>query len=221
MSFSGSSHNSLREKIFNTAPLAMNFDSSTQARSWVFDEDTLAQCREKVISERSTARKADGSSKVRKFASGYHHCHDEDIKTYSTTNSPQSPSSGPCDLFEALWAGSTLSSNEQDVLVRFHAHQLTMLIGPAAILPSLVRSPTVLATAIVLLRRFYLSNSVLDFKPRKMAVAAAFLAAKIEEQKVEVSCLCPFSFSYIRVFATVGDVSFLSILIERFEDVCF
>jgi cyclin H len=62
-----------------------------------------------------------------------------------------------------------------------------MLIGPQAILPSLVRSPTVLATAITFFRRFFLSNSILDFTPRRMAVAAAFLAAKVEDQKVEVS----------------------------------
>jgi len=62
-----------------------------------------------------------------------------------------------------------------------------MLVGPHAILPSLVRSPEILATAVMFFRRFYLSNSVLDFAPRKIAVAAAFLAAKVEDQKVEVS----------------------------------
>lgn len=162
----------------------MDFHRSTQARSWLFDEQSLSQCREKIINERSLGRNPDGSSKVRKFASGF--CRRQDSTNDSATDGSGSSSIDPHELSEPQ---TTLTSKEQGILVRFHAHQLTMLVGPAAILPSLVRRPTVLATAVMFFRRFYLSNSVLDFKPRRMAVAAAFLAAKVEDQKVEVSLL--------------------------------
>lgn len=173
------------------APIIMDFDRSTQARSWIFDENTLSLCREKILSDRSKARKSGGGSRVRKFAAGFHRAarrHDEDRDSrISASNSPiLGVRSKKRDFFEPLWSQSTLTTTEQDVLVRFHAHQITMLTGPQAVLPELRRSQTVLATAIMFFRRFYLSNSVLDFSPRRMAVAAAFLAAKVEENRVEV-----------------------------------
>jgi hypothetical protein len=58
-----------------------------------------------------------------------------------------------------------------------------------AVLNGLVRNSTILATAIMLFRRFYVSNSVLDYEPRRVAVAAAYLASKVEEQRVELSLL--------------------------------
>jgi Cyclin, N-terminal domain len=167
----------------------MDFERSTQARSWLFDKKSLYQCREKVISDQASARKADGSPKVRKFASGFGKRQAAGSTTDSTTGGSRSPSHRSCEPVELIWDQSSLTSNEQAILVRFHAHQMSMLVGPTAILPSLVRGPTVLATAIMLFRRFYLSNSVLDFSPRRMAVAAAFLASKVEDQKVEVSLL--------------------------------
>ena len=39
-------------------------------------------------------------------------------------------------------------------------------------------------TASILLRRFYLSNSILSFDPLKMLVAAIFLASKVEDRKI-------------------------------------
>jgi hypothetical protein len=167
----------------------MDFERSTQARSWLFDEKSLYQCREKVVRERAFVRKADGSSKVRKFASGFGKRQAAGLTIDSKSGGSQRYSCHSCEPVELIWDQSSLTSNEQIILVRFHAHQMSMLVGPTAILPSLVRSPTVLATAVMLFRRFYLSNSVLDFNPRRMAVAAAFLASKVEDQRVEVSLL--------------------------------
>jgi hypothetical protein len=83
-----------------------------------------------------------------------------------------------------------LTPHDQDVLVHFHAHQIQRLLGPNAIFPQLQRSASVLSTAIMLFRRFYLSNSVIDFHPRNMAVASALLAVKVDcENKLEVSAL--------------------------------
>lgn len=70
--------------------------------------------------------------------------------------------------------------------MQFHAHQIQTLVGPYALLPELRRSQKVLSTAIILFRRFFLSNSVVEFNPRKIATAAAFFAAKVEEEKIEV-----------------------------------
>lgn len=172
----------------------MNFERSTHARSWIFDAQSLYQCREKAIYERASTCQIDGgSSKVRKFASGFNNRNDAASISRSGTQLPQSSSNNPYVRSAPLSTQAALTSNEEAILVRFHAHQITMLVGPSAILPSLVRDRTVLATAITFFRRFYLSNSILDFKPRRMAVAAAFLAAKVEDQRVEVSllrCVC-------------------------------
>ena len=73
--------------------------------------------------------------------------------------------------------------------MQFHAHQIQTLVGPYALLPELRRSQKVLSTAIILFRRFFLSNSVVEFNPRKIATASAFFAAKLEEEKIEVRCL--------------------------------
>ena len=162
----------------------MDFERSTQSRSWLFDEQNLFECREMVTAERLLYRQVDGSAKVRNFASGFFRRHNNcNISNEVTSRATLDF----INTYESTLLKSLVTPNEQDILVRFHAHQLTMLIGPYALLPSLVRSSTVLATAIIFFRRFYLSNSILDFRPRRIAVAAAFLAAKVEEQKVQVS----------------------------------
>lgn len=74
-------------------------------------------------------------------------------------------------------------------MIHFHAHQIQSLVGPGALLAELRTNSTVLSTAIMLFRRFYLSNSIIEVSPRKMAVASAFFAAKVEDQKVEVSTM--------------------------------
>ena len=91
-----------------------------------------------------------------------------------------------------------LSVRDQETLVQFHAHQIQTLVGPHALVTELRRSQKVLSTAVVLFRRFFLSNSVIEFNPRKIATAAAFLAAKLEEERVEVSFRGPFLFRHGR-----------------------
>lgn len=162
----------------------MNFDRSTQSRSWLFDETSLLICRKKITSFVIPPQKTNATPvSVRRFASGF--CN----RQHAGDNSEgiSNPSRNSLE-------SSDLSSEEQEIIVRFHAHQLEMLIGPCAFLPSLRRSSTVLATAIIFFRRFYLSNSVLDFQPRKIAIAAAFLASKVEEQRVQVSVHNSFRF---------------------------
>jgi hypothetical protein len=84
---------------------------------------------------------------------------------------------------------NSLSTSEHELLVRFHAHQIQSLVGPTALLPGLHTGETVVLTAVALFRRFYLSNSVVEVSPRKVAVASAFLASKVEEERIDIGLL--------------------------------
>jgi len=147
----------------------MDFELSTQARSWIFDETSLVACRERATEFESVVG---SKSRARKFASGFHNrlsCISEDSSRATSTTS------------------NSLSPYDQETLVRFHAHQIQTLVGPSAILLELRTSETVLSTAITFFRRFYLSNSVVEFNPRRIAAACAFFASKVEEERIEVS----------------------------------
>jgi hypothetical protein len=150
----------------------MDFENSSQARSWLFDNGTLMQCRQKALTERPKG--SSSLDRVRRFASGYHRRHADTAENFDPPHTNRQVSL------------ESLTAEEQEMLVRFHAKQITQLIGPTAVLNGLVRNSAILATAIMLFRRFYLSNSVLDCEPRRIAVAAAYLASKVEEQRVEV-----------------------------------
>jgi hypothetical protein len=151
----------------------MDFNRSTQARSWLFDEDSLAACRERAAVEASSAN--ENKPRVRKFASGFHSRFSKECEGSPVANELHS-SSVP-----------TLSPADKETLVRFHAHQIQALVGPTALLAELCTSETVLSSAIMYFRRFYLSNCILDINPRKMAAACAFFAAKAEEERIDVS----------------------------------
>lgn len=147
---------------------SMEFEHSTQARSWMFDGSSLAVCRERAVGGAAESRTTKNRlSQVRKFASGFHRTH----VNLSDTSTPP-----PSDI----------TPSEQEVLVQFHAHQIQTLVGPAALLSDLRTSETVLSTAIMFFRRFYLSNSIIEISPRKIAVACAFFASKAEEERIEV-----------------------------------
>lgn len=155
----------------------MDFDRSTQAKSWLFDEHSIAACRERAVVEVAAVGKESGlvkrTKKVRKYASGFH-------SSYSLESHEKVPQTVP----------TVLSPEEQESLVQFHAHQMQTLVGPTALLRELRTSVAVLSTAVSFFRRFYLSNSVIAINPRKMAAACCFFAAKVEEEKVEVSRHC-------------------------------
>ena len=81
-----------------------------------------------------------------------------------------------------------LSPEEEGRLVDFYAAKLPSLIGPLAQVPRLRREIKVSATAALLYRRFYLSNSVMLYDPKAIMVASAFLASKVEDAMSPVSC---------------------------------
>jgi cyclin H len=79
-----------------------------------------------------------------------------------------------------------LSATEETTLVQFYATKMFDLIGPNALHPPLRRDIKVPSTAALLLRRFYLSNSVMFYDPKVFMVACAFLATKIEDVTVKI-----------------------------------
>jgi len=82
-----------------------------------------------------------------------------------------------------------LNPSEEEMLVSFYASKLPLLIGPLAQIPRLRREPKVPATAAMLLRRFFMSNSVMVHDPKVIMVAAAFLAAKVEDAMTDIRYL--------------------------------
>eukprot|EP00977_Amphora_coffeiformis_P017663 scaffold5860_cov223-Amphora_coffeaeformis.AAC.2 len=82
-----------------------------------------------------------------------------------------------------------LNATEEAHLVAFYAPKLGKLIGPKAVVPRLKRNSKVTATAALLYRRFFLSNSVMMYDPKAVMVAAAFLASKVEDASADVRYL--------------------------------
>jgi len=177
------------------------FDTSTHARSWLFSEESLKKCRENAASGRRAQELPVGGSfnrvRVRNFASGYHsRFRDEDYGDLHNVSGPLSASVPYPDLSVANPSHETnraisnevdqpinqtpaLSVQDEECIVRFHAHLISFLVGPNALFAEMKRDSVFVATAILLFRRFYLSNSVIDFDPRKIAAASVFLAGKI------------------------------------------
>ena len=146
----------------------MEYMGSTQAKHWLFTKESLRKCREQAVVINDQAL----DKTPRKFASGYH-AH------------PGTRQDAPEQSFSAS-EQAQLSVEQQECIVQFHLQQLDTLCGPKACLESLRTSEKVLFTAITFVRRFYLSNSALQYHPRHICVAAAFLASKVEEEKIEV-----------------------------------
>jgi cyclin H len=160
--------------IFTAHQSTMDFVCSTQAKSWMFSVESLEACRQRaVVMDRDLAWQSAPTflGRVLKFASGFHRHYQQKSLGISEP---------------ASYYHSAISVHDQEILVQFHAHQIQFLVGPSAILHDLRTSGTVVATAITFFRRFFLSNSVVEVNPRRIAVACAFFAAKAEEEKVEV-----------------------------------
>ena len=168
----------------------MDFMRSTQARSWMFDEISLENCRREAVRVVASPSYEGGDtseySAPRKFASGFHH-----RNSLKLENKPSDHARS--DASNHL----TISANEQEQLIRFHAQQIKPLVGPDAVLDELRKSEDVLLTAIMFFRRFFLSNTVVDIHPRRIAIACAFFASKVEEEPVTVSASFRMSLSCI------------------------
>ena len=75
----------------------------------------------------------------------------------------------------------SFTAPEECLIVTFYARMIKELCGPKVKNPKLRRQDRVPAAANCFLRRFYLSNSVIDYDPLKVMVASIFLASKAED----------------------------------------
>jgi cyclin H len=165
---------------------------SSQLTSWLFTPETLDLCRARAnrFSRTHLAKKHQGAAGVES----------------SSTPPPISVPIAICFAREfdkkkgeyaneedgtwELKAGTPfLNPSEEQLLVSFYVSRLPTLIGPLAQVSRLRRESKVPATAAILLRRFYLSNSVMMFDPKAIMVAAAFLASKVEDSMTDVRYL--------------------------------
>lgn len=175
---------------------------SSQLTAWLFTPELLASCRsranriarktliqlqETAASTESTNGSENGpasslsgnktaNAPVEKFAREYI----EKWKSYSGEDD------GP---WETPDGNPFLKPSEEALLVDFYCSKLPSLIGPLAQVPSLRRESKVPATAAMLLRRFYMSNSVMVHDPKAIMVAAAFLASKVEDAMTKINFL--------------------------------
>ena len=82
-----------------------------------------------------------------------------------------------------------IAPTQELTLIHFYGSKISALIGRNAEIDRLRRDNKVVATAAVLYRRFFLSNSVLLYDPKIIMVAAAFLACKVEDVTVDIRYL--------------------------------
>lgn len=172
---------------------------SSQLTAWMFSPELLDSCRARANRvARVTLLKLQENAASSEMASNT----SEDPGSSSKSSNP------PVEKFardyvakqdqyrdeeEGPWETSDgnpfLNPEEEELLVSFYASKLPSLIGPMAQVPRLRRESKVPATAAMLLRRFYMSNSVMAHDPKIIMVAAAFLAAKVEDAMTDVRYL--------------------------------
>ena len=159
-----------------------DFSHSTQLQQWIYTPQLLQLSRKKAnrLARQYLCSEPAPNQPVFDFARGFNKT-DEGLE-----NGPAENRTG--DPF--------LTPEEEGRLVDFYAAKLPSLIGPLAQLPKLRREVKVSATAALLFRRFYLSNSVMLFDPKAIMVASAFLASKVEDAMSPVRALTGTLFTY-------------------------
>jgi len=163
----------------------VDYEDSSQLKLWMFKPEQLEKCRERanrqarVLLAKPSEETAEGETKppppVYSFAAGYA----QKLKDMDTDddNVPTQTAKGH----------DFVTPQEEALLVAFYASKLPSLIGPLAQVPRLRRDVKVTATAALLFRRFFLSNSVMVYDPKAVMVAAAFLGSKAEDATSDVS----------------------------------
>ncbi|KAL3756823.1 hypothetical protein ACHAWU_007788 [Discostella pseudostelligera] len=99
------------------------------------------------------------------------------------------PNYGPTNTSKSRGNHPLLTPADEAALISFYCSKIPLLIGPNALLSRCRRDAKAAATACLLFRRFYLSNSVMMHDPKSMLAAAAFLASKVEDCMILVGYL--------------------------------
>jgi cyclin H len=172
----------------------VDYAYSSQLNLWQFeDPETLVCCRSlanlkarEYLFNRATSQDDNSTGHIPKlsslpveqFACGFTRSDQGDDVDYST----QGPLSSPN-------GNHYLNPEEEEILVSFYVSKLPSLVGPQAPIVRCRRESKVAATAAILTRRFFLSNSVMIHDPKSIMVAAAFLAAKVEDATMDIRYL--------------------------------
>ena len=160
----------------------MGFENSSQSKYFLFeDQQALIACKQDAAVIRSLSidsklrrGKLLRTVKPQSFACGYQ-------QKWDGGSLRQSSSPQHIEMINSLFGSPPrMSTADQEMIIHFHAQQIHRLVGPSAIYPELRRTTSTLSTAVMLFRRFYLSNSVIDFPTNAIAAASALLAAKVE-----------------------------------------
>jgi len=104
-----------------------------------------------------------------------------------------------------------LTPVEEQALIRFYCSKIFSLIGPHAQISRLQKDSKVASTAAILVRRFFLSNSVMMYDPKAIMVAAVFLASKVEDATVDVRF-----FTFLSVVSIIFSFSFIFICVDDY-----
>ena len=208
-----------------------DYTSSTQLREWLFSLDLLEKCRGRANYKArqflATTAGTTSSNAVHPIDEQEPIAASDTVTAMESSNSigPSNPVL-PVDCFaagyptaicchdenellnEEYWTSSSqrgshplLTSDEEQLLIQFYSGKINYLIGPKADIPRCRRDIKVTATAALLFRRFYLSNSVMIHDPKAVMVA--------------VSHFLFFS------FCSFDNLSFVLFIIDTSIEVCF
>lgn len=171
----------------------MDYENSTHVKSWTFTPQLLQQLRERANQEalqylqaqqKLSSDDANAATAMSESSSALPIIAESFAKNYKLSNNdatmqPTPDSSSSSNI-------TILTPEEELTLINFYSSKLPTLIGPSATLPKLKRDIKVASTAALILKRFYLSNSITLFDPKIIMVASAFLASKVEDAMCDV-----------------------------------
>lgn len=158
-----------------------DYVSSSQSNAWIFTKEELLSCHRRAnyqATEFLIQQKKDpqDAPTLRPFNFAV------TLRKGDNTTAVDGSSMQIDDPDETIF----LTHNEEAELVRFYAGKIPFVVGPQAQISRLRFPEKVSATAGLLFRRFYLSNSVMMFDPKTIMIAAAFLASKVEDTMADV-----------------------------------
>ena len=167
----------------------MDYENSTHVKSWTFTPQQLKQLRARANQESLQFIETQEQQSSSDAATGGAQGNSESLviaksfaKDYKNTNNDATP----MEVETPATDSSILTPEEETTLIDFYSSKLLTLIGPSATHPKLKRDIKVASTASLLLKRFYLSNSITLFDPKTIMVASAFLASKVEDATCDV-----------------------------------
>jgi hypothetical protein len=167
----------------------MDYENSTHVKSWTFTPQQLKQLRARANQESLQFIETQEQQSSSDAATGGAQGNSESLviaksfaKDYKNTNNDATP----MEVETPATDSSILTPEEETTLIDFYSSKLLTLIGPSATHPKLKRDIKVASTASLLLKRFYLSNSITLFDPKTIMVASAFLASKVEDVTCDV-----------------------------------